>query len=123
MSMTWEEIADRLAVLKREDWPRLSVAAITEERAPWPEIRADAAKTAIVNRYLRHWVPGNCPCCGYGIFSWGLVHGAGSCSCGWPGRLYHFVTDGDVEIVRFDAVLWAHPYEVSLTTRRRAHAR
>lgn len=107
------EMAERLAALKRQDWPRLSVDAITEERDPWPAIREDPEKRALVDAHLKRWVPGECPFCEWGRFSWGIVYGGGFCTCGWPGRLYHIVKDAaDIEVVRFDAVLWAHPYTV-----------
>ncbi len=46
-----------------------------------------------------------------GSFQWGLVHGEGQCSCGWPGRAYHRPTDADGEIFdrAFEFILQYHP--------------
>lgn len=103
-----------LREVKCENWPRLGVGLVTDTREPWPAIRADPELRALVDAYLRNWIPGPCPGCDWGLFTWGLVHGAGECSvCGWPGRLYHSVTDADgKEVVYFQALLWAHPYTV-----------
>jgi hypothetical protein len=90
---------ERLAELKREDWPRFRLDHIRtgEEggRAGQALLSAadDPDHAAIIGAYLRHFVPGDCPGCGYGMFGWGILHGSGSCSCGWPGTLYHFIID------------------------------
>lgn len=120
------DLTERLQEMKREDWPRFRLAHIQGDGHPWPTVRADPELAARTDDYLRHWVPGECPSCGgYGSFHWGVVHGAGSCTCGWPGRVYHFILDDAGEtLLRFEAVLWAHPYEVSARKpgRRRARA-
>lgn len=52
----------------------------------------------IVEDYLYSYAdPGEhspCPSCGStSSFGWGIAWGAGKCRCGWPGRLYHVITD------------------------------
>ncbi len=37
-------------------------------------------------------------------FRWGLAHGVGNCSCGWPARAYHYI-DGK----RVECILQYHP--------------
>lgn len=47
-----------------------------------------------------------------GSFRWGLVHGEGSCSCGWPARAYHRIMglDADPEpLIAFVRILQYHP--------------
>ncbi len=44
-----------------------------------------------------------------GVFSWGLVHGEGSCECGWPARAYHFVEMPNGGRLRIVALLQYHP--------------
>ena len=49
---------------------------------------------------------------GKGGFTWGLAHGAGHCKeCGWPARLYHFLTDKDgKEVLTLrNVLLQVHP--------------
>lgn len=125
---------ERLAELKREDWPRFSLDHVLREtglynvqgrsgplgRDMTKEAAEDLARVSgatvevvpispgnrallsaaenpdhasIINAYLHHFVPGDCPSCGYGAFGWGIAHGSGSCSCGWPGTLYHYIVD------------------------------
>ena len=48
----------------------------------------------------------------FGAFSWGIAHGEGACSCGWPARAYHSITDSQGEIVYFNVVLQYHPDHV-----------
>lgn len=97
MTLTRIELGDRISELKREDWPRFSLDHIVSGAPRLVEavdaVRTDPALVAIVNRYLRHYVPGDCPCCGHGFFGWGIAWGAGTCSCGWPGRLFHVIHD------------------------------
>jgi hypothetical protein len=94
-----EALAVRIAELHRQDWPRFSLDHIGGEIDPGPGGRAllSAAEVPayvpIINAYLRHFVPGECPSCGWGRFSWGIAHGSGSCACGWPGTLLHYITD------------------------------
>jgi hypothetical protein len=96
---TRDEIAERIAELHRQDWPRFSLDHLLGEVEPGSAGRAllSAAETPenvpIINAYLKGYVPGDCPSCGYGRFGWGISYGAGSCSCGWPGRLYHHILD------------------------------
>lgn len=176
--MTRAAIAERLAELKRTDVPRCSVerlAATMDPVGDWEALIAQEAARRALDAHLRHYawfVDGEggalCPgCATRGFFGWGIVHGAGSCSCGWPGRMYHFIPDpapddatlcrncdqprsahelgrveqaGEtliagiracpgqedpevwqllfepVDVARFTRLLWAHPYEVSLTS-------
>jgi hypothetical protein len=97
-TMTREELAVRLAELKRQDWPRFRLSHIVPD-SPGVAGRAllDAAEdpdhAALIDAYLRAFVPGDCPGCGWGRFGWGIQHGSGSCACGWPGTLYHSIVD------------------------------
>ena len=61
---------------------------------------------------------GKCPNCdlslgGFiGTFTWGLCHGEGNCSCGWPCRGAHYPKDangGDMFYRGLDIVLPYHP--------------
>ncbi len=58
---------------------------------------------------------GGCLNCGrqqsglLGAFSWGIIHGEGTCSCGWPARAYHFVKMPNGDEKRLEAVLQYHP--------------
>jgi hypothetical protein len=117
-----EEVVSRLDELKREDWPRFSLAHLrVDEPGTAGRALLAAAETpenaAIIGAYLRHFVPGECPWCGYGMFGWGLVHGSGSCSCSWPGTLYHFIDLADGSRLRVECLLWAHPYDVHAANR------
>jgi hypothetical protein len=54
-----------------------------------------------------------------GHFSWGLAHGEGACSCGWPARAYHYITlpDGSdmMEGGRpFICILQYHPDQITI---------
>lgn len=99
-TMTRGEMAERLDELKRQAHPRASVnglAGMIDPRGEWESSTMPHLVEA--NRYLRFWLApdddgkNECPCCGWGQFYWGIVHGAGFCSCGWPGRLYHTIAD------------------------------
>ena len=71
-----------------------------------------AALKAILEQYFHHFAKpseggGNLmmghPCikCGeplagfLGSFRWGIQHGEGQCSCGWPARACHYISDAD----------------------------
>ncbi len=62
---------------------------------------------------------GECLNCGrqqggfLGAFTWGIIHGEGSCVCGWPARAYHFVKMPDGDEKRVQALLQYHPDGVS----------
>ena len=45
---------------------------------------------------------------GEATFRWGLVHGQGHCTCGWPVVMYHFPKQCDA-IERFESPLCVHP--------------
>ena len=51
-----------------------------------------------LDKYLKHFTPGNCPKCGseiggiFGSFRWGMATGEGGCSvCDWPVRAHHTI--------------------------------
>lgn len=64
----------------------------------------------------------NCIACGeplggmLGHFKWGLCHGEGFCSCGYPGRALHYIKDSDGKEI-FDGplsfILQYHPSALS----------
>lgn len=108
MNRRAEETEERLAELKRTNVPRatyeriggtlrLNDDATEEDRLALPDLRA------ALDAHLRHfaWLTDStgtmlCPGCeSQGWFSWGVVHGAGTCSCGWPGTYYHRIADPD----------------------------
>lgn len=66
---------------------------------------------------------GRCIACGkelggfFGSFQWGIAHGHGSCSCGWPVVAYHFPKKGPLE--RFELLLPVHPDDVERTAEVR----
>lgn len=99
MKLTAEERREALAELKRTAFPRASVERLGLELDEALVLRLAANGIdlrAEIDRYLRGYTTGDCPLCGWGRFTWGIAHGAGYCAgpdCGWPGRLYHFVTD------------------------------
>lgn len=101
MTYALEERAEQLAEMKRQPFPRASIARLGGTMDPaesWSELIEQHIYAEIIDRYLRDFVdPGDkapCPFCGSTIsFSWGLVHGQGNCRCGWPGTLYHRVYD------------------------------
>lgn len=75
---------------------------------------------AEINDYLKIFAPpGNCPSCNsklgglMGSFSWGLCHGEGQCSCGWPCRGYHRPKNKDGEEIFTTALPVALPYHPS----------
>lgn len=51
-----------------------------------------------------------------GHFRWGMVHGEGTCSCGWPCRAYHWPKDSHGEIFDgpLEIILQYHPSNVDL---------
>ena len=51
-------------------------------------------------------------------FRWGIVHGEGECSCGWPCRAYHRPKDDDGEIFDrpLEIILQYHPSGVAVRT-------
>ena len=76
-----------------------------------------------LNRYLNIFAftkEERCIACGAMLsgllssFSWGIVHGEGTCSCGWPIRAYHRPREGPVEF--FALLLCYHPQELSRKT-------
>lgn len=119
------DLAVPLPELKRMNIPRASIARIgSRVDAPDGRTLADLcaddeALRAAVEEHLRHfaWLTAAdaarirgftpspdaeellAPCCPgcmtRGWFGWGVQHGCGSCSCGWPGRYYHFIADPD----------------------------
>jgi hypothetical protein len=101
VSLGLEERLERLAEMKRQPFPRCSIVSLGATMDPadsWAEFVEQFVYAEIVDRYLRNFVdPGDraaCPCCHSTIaFSWGIVHGQGWCSCGWPGTMYHYVDD------------------------------
>lgn len=72
-----------------------------------------------VTKYLSDFTAGDkCPQCDatlrglFGSFSWGIQSGEGQCSCGWPARAHHNITDADGEDVfnrPMELVLAYHP--------------
>lgn len=114
---TRDELAVKISELKRQDWPRFSLEHIKlgEEGGRAGQALLSAAENpdhrAIIQGYLRHFVPGECPSCGYGMFGWGIAHGSGSCSCGWPGTVYHRILD-DRELDNLVCTATCNGYDV-----------
>ncbi len=107
-TMTRDESAERLAELKHMNVPRCSLDRLkgSYDADKWAALFEDEALAAAFNTYLRGfaWLEGTTPpyepgtilcpgCATRGYFSWGITHGHGNCSCGWPGTLYHYVAD------------------------------
>jgi hypothetical protein len=108
VTLTREDLAARLAELKRSDVPRASLERLNRRLEHEAGGAAGAITAALdtiqVDRYLRRfaWLVRErdgelvvvCPGCETrGLFSWGNLHGSGSCACGWPGTLLHYVLD------------------------------
>lgn len=100
MSYTLEEKLERLHEMKREPFARCSIEQLGATMDPaesWSALVEQHIYAEIIDVYLRNYVaPGEenrCPFCGVGFFGWGLVHGEGNCSCGWPATLYHRIRD------------------------------
>lgn len=94
------------------------------EDTPADEIAEAQAKcdkvSAALNSYLEEFAETGfkCPNCdsklgGFlGTFSWGICHGEGNCSCGWPCRGLHYPKDengGDLFERGVQIVLPYHP--------------
>ena len=104
-----------LEELQAREWP-----SFTDEQVDAILAKRDAPAwltREMVEEHLSHYVNDDCPNCGHGMFGWGLVHGEGACSCGWPGTMYHFIRrpEGE-ERFRFVGILWAHPNDVRRNT-------
>lgn len=104
-----------LEELQAREWP-----SFTDEQVDAILAKRDAPAwltREMVEEHLSHYVNDDCPGCGRGMFGWGLAHGEGACSCGWPGTMYHFIRrpEGE-ERFRFVGILWAHPNDVRRNT-------
>jgi len=65
--------------------------------------------------FVRPEAVGNPPCphCGErSRFRWGLTHGQGNCTCGWPGRYYHYIGPREHRYGGYQTLLWYHPDQV-----------
>lgn len=100
MTVDLDDLRADLVNLKRKPFPRCSterIGLIMDPPETWAEVIENHVAAEALEDYLRGFVAPNekgerpCPKCGHGFFGWGLVHGAGSCACGWPGTLYHYV--------------------------------
>lgn len=103
-TMTRDELSERIQDLKHLDHPRCSIARLGATMDPaesWAGLIEQDIYARLIDDYLKQFaVPvegelgsswNECPACGAaGSFSWGIAHGSGSCSCGWPGTLYHY---------------------------------
>lgn len=117
---TAEQIEERLAELRADPPKRARFVMLREaERAELVGFKS------LIDKHLSHFsASSDCPCCGDGYFVWGLHHGHGHCDvCGWPATAIHRVyenPDDDEPVAKFDAILWAHPSEVTTKAEREA---
>jgi hypothetical protein len=118
----------KLTELKKKNYARATGATCgVEITAKTPEAEEEAARLmSAIDRYFNDFavVPdGLCPSCHnrlgglLGSFSWGICHGEGHCSCGYPCRAYHRIKDDDGEEIfdgPFQRILPYHPDDLSV---------
>jgi hypothetical protein len=128
--MDRDEIRERLAELQAENMPRATIRdlgirvmplldGLEEGSREWVKaINVWAAEVAAFEKHLEGYLPSrtSCPACFAWGVEWGIVHGEARCvSCGWPATIYHFVKDGEGELLaRVTATLYAHPSTLSM---------
>lgn len=110
--------------LKAVDIPHATcenVGITLEPKESSAKAEAVAAETrAILDEYLANFVASSdkgCVACGrkqggiFGVFTWGICWGEGSCGhCGYPGCAHHRITRDDEEIAAIDnMILQYHP--------------
>lgn len=107
---------ERLEELRRLNLPHATKdvwGVALKEDGPIEERETALGWIASIDKYLEDFLPsGPCPNCGRkASFSYGICHGEGQCSCGYPGRGCHYpkADDGSEILSLRDFVLWYHP--------------
>lgn len=118
--MTDTLTTERIAEL-RSTVPHLDIDQIGVKGGDDPTVEVILAHfRSVAHQFADPGEDGKCLNCGriqgglLGAFSWGIIHGEGSCVCGWPARVFHFVEMPDGHRRRVDGLLQYHPDGIDL---------